>query len=59
MSYVEYKREFNRRIDEIINAPIKKPTKEEARASLRSLGIIDENDDITPAFQGILFKKAK
>lgn len=57
MSYVQYRQEFDRKIDEFLKKPLKPRTKEESRATLRSLGIIDENDEITPAFQGIFVAK--
>lgn len=41
-------------IDKIIEAPTKKPSKEEAAKILRSCGILDENNNIKPEFKEIL-----
>ncbi len=48
---------FAKKIDSIINSPEKKMTKREARQILRSYGVIDSNNKVTPAFEPIV--KAK
>lgn len=48
--------DYARTIDNIINEPIKIKTKEEACEILRSCGIMDENNNINPAYRDIIIK---
>lgn len=49
--------ETNKIIDKILNAPIKKPTKEEAKEILKNCGILDENYNISEDYKDIFIKK--
>ena len=44
-------------IQEVIDSKPRSYTKEESRKILLELGIIDENGEITPTFQGIIVMK--
>ena len=49
--------ETYRKIQAFLAEPLKPHTKEEAARILRSCGILDENNEIMPAFKDILYKK--
>lgn len=46
-------------IESIIESPTKKPSKADAAKMLRSCGILDENDNLYPAFKNLLVKETK
>ena len=45
-------------IEEILNEPPKQFTKEEARAVLANLGVVDENGEVVEDFKDIFVKKS-
>lgn len=47
-----------KKIQSVINSKPKKYTKEEARKILLEFGVIDEDDNITQPFKGIIKKKS-
>ena len=49
--------ETYRKIQAFLAEPLKPHTKEEAARILRSCGILDENNEIMPAFKDILYYK--
>lgn len=50
---------ISRKIQEVIDAPRRKISVEEAQEILRYCGIVDENGNITPKFQGIVIDKRR
>ena len=52
-------KEFQEAIDKILNSPIPKLTREESKQRLISLGIIDEDENVTERFKNIFVKSRR
>lgn len=54
MSIINYSRQFQQTIDEILNRPEEPVSKEQARRNLIACGILDENGDVKDAYKNLI-----